>query len=101
MNRKQTNANTDPRGKKTKIDTIRRTTCEKKTTLSYLRNKDWRIVKSENEKVNDLLTNISTKDITGLNDLICTKLVGDKIGVPLNPQIEIQNPGENSDLNHR
>ena len=44
---------------------------EKKTTKPFLRNQDWRIVKSETEKVNYLLTNIPTNDITELNDLIC------------------------------
>ena len=53
---------------------------EKKTTLPSLRNQDWRTVKSETEKVNDLLTNIPTNDITELNDLIYTgaKLVCEK-----------------------
>ena len=43
---------------------------EKKITLPSLRNQDWRTVKTEIEKVNDLLTNIPTNDTTNLNDLI-------------------------------
>ena len=52
------------------IDTVKRIMSEKKTTLPSLRNQDWRTVKSETEKVNDLLTNIPTNDTTELNDLI-------------------------------
>ena len=58
---------------------------EKKTTLSSLRSQDWRIVKYETEKLNDLLANIPANDITELNDLIYagTKLVREKIRVSL------------------
>ena len=49
---------------------------EKKTTLSSLRNQDWRTVKSETEKVNALLTNVPTDDITELNDLIYAGIWG-------------------------
>ena len=54
---------------------------EKKTKLPSLRNQDW----TEPEKVNDLLTNIPTNDITELNDLIYVgvKLNCEKIGAPL------------------
>ena len=48
---------------KTNVDTIKRVVSEKKTNLPSLRNQDWRTVKSKTEKVNDLLTNISTNDI--------------------------------------
>ena len=41
---------------------------EKKTTLASLGNIDWRMRKLE--KINELLTHISTKDITGLNEVI-------------------------------
>ena len=71
-----------------------------KTTLSFLRKQDWRTVKSEIEKVNDLLTNIPINDITELNDLIyvvCEK----KSESHWRPQTEKENPGENSDLNRR
>ncbi len=69
MHRKHTKVNNDPRGKKNNIDTIWRIMSEKKTTLPSLRNQDLRTVKSETEKVNDLLTNIPTNDIIELNDL--------------------------------
>ena len=54
---------------------------EKKTILPFLSNQDWRTVKSDTKKVNDLFTNISTNDITELNDLIYAgaKLVCEKI----------------------
>ena len=54
---------------------------EKKTTFPFLKNQDWRTVKSETEKVNDLLTNIPTNDITDLNDLIYAraKLICEKL----------------------
>ena len=41
---------------------------EKKPTLHSFRNQDWRTVKFETEKVNDLLTNIPTNDKTELKD---------------------------------
>ena len=56
---------------------------EKKTASSYLRNPDSKTVKAETEKINDLLTNISSNNITELNDQIYTgtKLVCGKIRV--------------------
>ena len=58
---------------------------EKKTTLPSLRNQDWKTVKTETEKINKLLTNMSMKNITELNEQINAgaKLVCNKIGVPL------------------
>ena len=41
-----------------------------KTTLPSLRNIEWRIVKMEMEKINQVLTYISTNNITELNELI-------------------------------
>ena len=43
---------------------------KKKTRLPSLRNIDWKRVKAETEKLNDLLTHISIKDIMKLNVLI-------------------------------
>ena len=70
---------------KINVEVMKRIMSEKKTTLSSLRSKDWGTVKSETEKVNDLLKNIPTKNITELNDLIYSgaKLVFEKIEVPL------------------
>ena len=53
-----------PEEKTNNAETIKRIMSEKKTTLSSLRNQDWRTVKSETEKVNDFLTNIPTNNIT-------------------------------------
>ena len=68
---------------------------EKKTTLPSIRNQDWRIVRSQTEKVNDSLTNIPTNDITELNDLkyARAKLVSEKIGVPLKTTDRKSKPG--------
>ena len=67
---------------KMNVDILKRIISEKKTTLTSLRNQDWRTVKYETEKVKDLLTNIMINDITKLNDLIYAgaKLVCEKIG---------------------
>ena len=70
------------------IDIIKRIMTEKKTTLPSLRNQCWKTVKAETEKnknKNELLTNISTNNITELNKLIYTgaKLVWNKVDVPL------------------
>ena len=52
-------------------------------------------VKSKTEKVNDLLTNISTNDVNELNDSIYTgaKLVYEKIRGPLKTTIRKSKPG--------
>ena len=57
---------------------------EKKTTLSSKWNTDLKTVKAETEKINKLLTLISTINITELNELIYAgaKLVCEKSGVP-------------------
>ena len=54
----------------------------KNTTLPSLRNIEWRTVKMETEKINQVLTYIST-NITELNELIDAgaKLVCEKIGI--------------------
>ena len=46
---------------KRNIVIIKRIMSEKKTTLPSLRNQDWETVKVETEKINKLLTCISTK----------------------------------------
>ena len=68
---------------------------EKKSTLPSIRSQDWKTVKSETGKVNDLLTNIPTNDITELNDFIHAgaKLVREKIGVPLKTTDRKSKPG--------
>ena len=68
---------------------------EKKTTLPSQRNIDWKTVKTENEKINALLTYISMKNIMDLNELIYTgvKLVCEKIGIPLKTTNGYSKPG--------
>ena len=41
-----------------------------KITLLSLRNMEWRIIRAETNKVNQLLAYISTNNITELNELI-------------------------------
>ena len=55
-----------------------------KTTLLSLRNIEWRTVKTETNKINQVLPSISTNDINELNELIYAgaKLVCEKIGIP-------------------
>ena len=55
-----------------------------KTTLSSLRNKEWRIVKKETNKIYQVLPYISTNNITELDELIYAgvKLVCEKIRIP-------------------
>ncbi len=95
MHHKHTDANIHPRGKMN-LDIIKRITSEKKIILPSLKNQDCRMVKSQTKKVKDLLTNIPTDDITELNDLI---YAGAKF--PRRSLTESQNPGGNSDYNHR
>ena len=55
-----------------------------KITLPSLRNMEWRIVRAETNKVNQVLIYTSTNNITELNELIYAgaKLVCEKIGIP-------------------
>ena len=54
-----------------------------KSTLPSLRNIEWRIVKTETNKINQVLPYISTNNITELNELIYAegKLICEKIGI--------------------
>ena len=55
-----------------------------KTTFQSLRKQEWRTLKSETNRINQILPYISTNDITKLNELIYagTKFVFEKFGVP-------------------
>ena len=66
-----------------------------KATLPSLRNIEWRIVKAETNKVNQVLTYISMNNITELNELIYAgaKLVCEKIGIPSKNTKEKSKPG--------
>ena len=56
----------------------------KKTTLPSLRNIEWRIVKTETNKIKQVVPYISTNNITELNEIIYAgaKLVCEKIRIP-------------------
>ena len=56
-----------------------------KTSLPSLRNIEWRILKIETNRINQVLSYRSTNDITDLNELIYAgaKLILEKIGIPL------------------
>ena len=49
---------------------LKRTMYEKKITLPSIININWKTLKAETEKIYLLLTHISTKNITELNELI-------------------------------
>ena len=55
-----------------------------KNKLPSLRNIEWRTLKAETNKINQILPYISTNNITELNELIYAraKLVWEKIGIP-------------------
>ena len=63
---------------------LKRILNSEKITLPSLRNTEWITVKAETNKVNQLLTCISTNNITKINELIYAgaKLVCEKIGIP-------------------
>ena len=66
------------------LKNLKRILNSEKTTLPSLRNIEWRIVKAETNKVNQVLTYIPTNNITDLNELIYAgaKLVCENIGIP-------------------
>ena len=67
---------------KINLEDLKRIMNEQKTTLPSLRNIEWRTIKRETEKINQVLTYIPTKSIIELNELIYegAKLVSEKIG---------------------
>ena len=75
---------------------------EKKTTLFFLRNEDWKIAKATTEKINKLLALISTSNIAELNKLIYagTKFDLTKIIVPKRTRTETQNLNGKLDWKH-
>ena len=68
---------------KTNLETLKRIMNSEKTTLPSLRNIEWRTLKTETNKINQVLPYISTNNITELNELIYAgaKLVCEKIGI--------------------
>ena len=69
---------------KVNLENLKRIMNREKTTLSSLKNIEWRTVKTKTNKINQVLSYISTKNITELNELIYAgaKLVCEKIGIP-------------------
>ena len=66
----QTTQNKLSQERKLNLEDLKRIMNSEKTTLPSLRNIEWRIVKAETNKVNQVLTYISTNNITELNELI-------------------------------
>ena len=66
-----------------------------KTMLPSLRNIEWRTLKTETNKINQILPYISMNNITELNELIYAgaKLVCEKIGVPSKSTKKQSKPG--------
>ena len=80
---------------KLNLGNLKRILNSEKTTLSSVRNIEWRTVKAETNKVNQVLIYISTNNITELNELIYAgaKLVCEKIGIPSKSTKEKSKPG--------
>ena len=77
------------------LKNLKRILNSEKTTLPSLRNIEWRIVKAETNKVNQVQTYIPTNNITDLNELIYAgaKLVCKNIGIPSKNMKENSKPG--------
>ena len=74
---------------------MKRIMFKKKSTFPSLRNQDLKTVKAGSQKVNELLTYISTNNIKELSELIYAgaKFVWDKIDVPLKNTNRNSKPG--------
>ena len=68
---------------KVNLENLKRNMNSEKTTLPSLGNIEWRTVKTEKNKINQVLPYISMNNITELNELIYAgvKLVCEKIGI--------------------
>ena len=80
---------------KLNLGNLKRILNSENTTKPSLRNIEWGIVKTETNKMNQVRTNISTNNITDLNELIHAgaKLVCEKIGIPSKSTKEKSKPG--------
>ena len=69
---------------KTNLEYLKTIMNREKTNLPSLRDIEWRTLKTETNKINQILPYISTNNITELNELIfaVAKLVCEKIGIP-------------------
>ena len=76
---------------------------ENTTKLPSLRNQEWKTIKAETEKINELFTHISTSNVTELNELIHArvKLVRDKNLCSPRTRTETQNMDGKLDWKHR
>ena len=66
-----------------------------KINLPLLRNIEWRTLKTDTNKINQILPYLSTNNITEINELIYagTKLVCDKIEIPSKSTKKKSKPG--------
>ena len=69
---------------KINLENVKRIMSSEKTILPSLRNREWKTLKIETNKINHILPYIPTNNITELNELIYAgaKLVCEKIGIP-------------------
>ena len=77
------------------LENVQRIMSSEKTILPSLRNIEWRTLKIETEKINQILPYIPTNNITELNELIYAgaKLVCEKIGIPSKSTKKKSKPG--------
>ena len=68
---------------KVNLENLKRIMTREKTTLPSLRNIEWKTVKTETNKINQVLPYISTNNITELDELISAgmKLLCEKTGI--------------------
>ena len=80
---------------KINLENVKKMMNSGKTTLTSLRNIEWGTLKRETNKMNKVLPYISRDNITELNELIYagTKLVCEKIGIPLKSTKKKSKPG--------
>ena len=80
---------------KINLENVQRIMNSEKTTLASLRNIEWRTLKIETEKINQVLQYTPTNNITELNELIYagTKLISEKIGIPSKSTKKKSKPG--------
>ena len=78
-----------------KVKLLKNIMTKNKTKLPSLRNQDWKKVKVGSNKVNKLIPNTSTSNITELNELIYAgaMFICDKISVPFRNPMRNTKPG--------
>ena len=80
---------------KINLENVKRIMSSEKTTLTSLRNIEWKTLKIETNKINHILPDILTNNITELNELIYAgaKLVCEKVGIPSKSTKKLSKPG--------